>query len=158
MLVMAMALLVFSCGKTKSSVATDENDSLGMIDSVASAQDEKESQPEEINVIPTEVLTLTPGKKNLQYEEESSGKAGTWTIEITNNGPVTVKGSDYNVTYVEIVEEWVGSDEDGGLDDKSYTRTVSGKDIAPNETVQIILKSSDGCQDLKSPKIVNISK
>lgn len=151
-------MLVLSCStKTSSSENVDaSNDSLEAVYADSSVIDQQESE-ELSNVVPTEVLSLKPGKKNLSFVDESDYKNGTWPLEVTNTSSVPVKGSDYKIEYVEVVEEWVGSDEDGGFDDVSHTRTVPGIDIAPNETVTIVLKSGKGCQDLKSPKIVNAS-
>lgn len=108
-----------------------------------------------VEVNPEKDLTLSVEKKSLHHVPESSFMAGSLTVKITNNSTVAVKGSAYKVAYDEIVEDWVGSEEDGGLDEVTEKRTAAGKDINPGESVLIELKATDGCQDLKNPKIVN---
>lgn len=158
---LAISVLATSCNtKTNSEKDHDSNDTsliLEKKDVEGSVQTNVDVPSEDTSVVPTEVLTLKPGKKNLSYEEESSSKTGTWTMEVTNNGSVPIKGSDYDIAYVEVVEEWVGSEDNGGLDDVDHARTQSGVDVEPNQTVKIILKASGGCQDMKSPKIINTS-
>lgn len=149
-----ISLIAVSCSSKTTSSDSDELKN----EQLEATQDVSKSDTENLTVTPEEALTLSVANKDLDYADESSSLTGSVTVEITNNGTVAVKGSDYNVAYVEIIEEWVGTQEDGGLDDVEYNRTIPGKDIAPNETIQIALKSNDRCQGIKSPKIVNVTK
>lgn len=127
------------------SVATEAVDSAAVEDTVPA-----------VEVNPEKDLTLSVEKKNLDYLPESSVKAGSLTVKITNNSTVAVKGTSYKIAYDEIVEDWVGTPEDGGLEDVTKKRSVAGKDVNPGESVLVELKSSEGCQDLKNPKIMNV--
>lgn len=142
-----------ACSNGGNKSATDSLQDTVVADTVDSAVAQDTVPAVEVN--PEKDLALSVEKKNLNYLPESSGKAGSLTVKVTNNSTVAIKGSAYKVAYDEIVEDWVGSEEDGGLEDVTKKRTAVGKDVNPGESVLIELKASDGCQDLKNPKIVN---
>lgn len=133
---------------------TSDSDTTVLVTPDSSAIAEETTQVEEVN--PKEVLTISIEKKDLKYVPESSVKKGVMIVKVTNNSNSLVKGSDYMVAYDEIVEDWVGTEEDGGIEDVTEKRTVAGKDIEPGESVSIELKSTEGCLDIKNPKIKNV--
>lgn len=152
MATIAMMFATACSSKSAADATTDSADSavIEVADTVAT--DTVAAEPEPEPVVPTEALTLKPGKKNLKYAPEASFKTGTFIVNVTNTSNVAVSGDAYKVSYQETVEE---SNDEGMLDDKTYTRTVAGKDVAPGETVEITIKAGEGCQDLTNPKIVN---
>lgn len=154
----ALALMAgaFSCGTGDKDGAKDSTLDSEIVEAVDSAEVENESAPQE-SANPEKDLSLTIEKKDLKYAPECSYKTGSLIVKVTNNGTAAVKGSDYVVAYDEIIEDWVGTPEDGGLEDVTKKRTTQGVDVAPGESVEIPLKSSDGCLDLKNPKIKNVA-
>lgn len=149
--VFALMLTASACGNGNRNAETDSLSDSAMVETADSATTEEATE-----VNPEEVLSVSVEKKNLDYLPESSFKSGSMTVKVTNNGKVSVKGADYVVTYDEIIEDWVGTPEDGGLADVTKKRTAEGKDVTPGESVQIVLKSTAGCQDLKNPAIKNV--
>lgn len=145
-----------SCGKTEKKVDNDSALDTAVTNLVtntmaADSKSSEKSTEEPVNI--SEALTLEVVKKNLKHVPESSYYSGYLTVKVTNNAKSEVKGSDYEITYDEIVEDWVGTPEDGGLEDVTTKRSEAGKDIAPGESVEFKLKSNSECQDLKNPKV-----
>lgn len=148
-------LCASSCSNgNKSAEGTSDSDTSVLQTPDSSAIADETTPVEEVN--PEEVLTISIEKKDLKYVPESSVKKGVMIVKVTNNSKSLVKGSDYVVTYDEIIEDWVGTEEDGGLEDVTKTRRADGKDVGPGESVSIELKSTEGCLDLKNPKIKNV--
>lgn len=117
------------------------------VDTVA-APAQTEAVKEEAN--PEKDLTLEVTKKNLKHVPESTFYEGSWTVKVTNNGASEIKGNEYVVAYTETKED---QNSDGDLVEVNKKRTAPGKDVAPGESVEIILKAKDGCQGFSNPKI-----
>ncbi len=142
----AILVGVVSCGKTEKAAEADSIADTVLTDTVKA----EESGDESVNI--AEVLTLQVIKKDLKHVPESTFYTGYIIVKVVNNSESEIKGSDYEITYEEEDEDWVGTQEEGGLDYVTKQMSVPGKDIAPGEAVEITIKS-DGCQDLRNPKI-----
>ncbi len=141
------AMLVASCGSK--TATTSDSDSVAVDTTTVVAEPEAPK-----TVVPTEVLTLEVKSKKLKHVPASSYVKGTMGLEVKNNSHVAVCGDSYQIGYVAVTEDEIN----GMFEIVNHKMTTPGVDVEPNSTAEIVLKSTVGCQDLKSPKIVDAAE
>lgn len=152
-----VAIALVSCGGGKSAeeVAAD---SVRIADSIAAAQQAAEQArldsiaqdsiaKAEAAKMYDNALTVTPGKKSSRPSMYSENIIFTWPVTITNNTTVPISSSDYKVTYTEAI----ATCSDGSSPDRYSTASTSGPDIAPGESVTVVINSeSNGVSNAKA--------
>lgn len=149
----AAVIGVAACSKTETKAEADSGvDSVETVvaDSDSVPQPMVEEAPAAEPVNPEEALTLEIVGGSKKHVSESSYSKGTMTVRVTNNSNAEVKGSEYVVAYTEMVED---QDSYGDFVDVAKKRKANGKDVAPGESVEIVIKSKGYSQGMKNPKI-----
>lgn len=159
-----IGLALVSCGGGKSAEEAAA-DSARIADSIAAA--EKAAEQARIDSIAKDsiakaeaaemydnALTLTPGKKKVTPISNSESSNVSWPVTITNNTTIPINSSDYKVTYSEVY----ATCSDGSSPDRYSGASTSGPDIAPGESVTVVLSCS-GCDGLANAKVkLNLSR
>lgn len=97
----------------------------------------------------SEMISMTPGNKNISFRHDAECNRGNWPVTVTNNTGHEVKAADYTVYYTAVYDNC----SDGSVPQSYVKRKAKSKDIAPGSSVTINCHE-ECCFTLKAPELV----